>query len=176
MALVEDIAITHRIPMTIRRRGVEMRLTASKADPALLKAIARARGWFDELIAGRTVSMVAIAQREGISDRYVSTLMPLAFLAPDIVEAIASRSSACRPHRRNSDPTHRLVPRLERPAGAVECRLTPHVPPMTRPGQPTRAVGVSKVKKPNRTALLADGEKGRVRCEKAPESSLSGSE
>jgi ParB-like chromosome segregation protein Spo0J len=52
--------------------------------------VVRARGWFDDLISGRAVSMVAIAQREGISDRYVSTLMPLAFLAPDIVEAIAA--------------------------------------------------------------------------------------
>ncbi len=97
VALAQDLSITHRIPMAIKRRGVEMRLVisgaspaATKADPALLKAIARARGWFDELISGRAVSMAAIAQREGISDRYVGALLPLAFLAPDIVEAIAA--------------------------------------------------------------------------------------
>ncbi len=97
VALAEDLSITRQIGMSIKRRGVEMRLVipgantaASKADPALLKAIARARGWFDELITGRAISMVEIAQREGISDRYVSSLLPLAFLAPDIVEAIAA--------------------------------------------------------------------------------------
>jgi len=31
-----------------------------------------------------------IAHREGLSDRYVSNLLSLAFLAPDIVEAIVA--------------------------------------------------------------------------------------
>lgn len=37
---------------------------------------------------GSASSLCEIATREGVSDRYVSHLMPLAFLAPDIVEAI----------------------------------------------------------------------------------------
>ncbi len=88
--------VTHHVPMTVKRRGVEMRLVidghgpaSPKADPILLKAIARARGWFDDLVTGRALSLAAIAAREGITDRYVSHLLPLAFLAPDIVEAIS---------------------------------------------------------------------------------------
>ncbi len=90
-------SITHHVPMQVKRRGVEMRLVidgpgpaAAKADPALLKAIARARGWFDDLVAGRASSLSAIAIRDGITDRYVGHLLPLAFLAPGIVEAIAA--------------------------------------------------------------------------------------
>jgi hypothetical protein len=35
-------------------------------------------------------SVAKLARVEGISDRYVSSLLPLAFLAPEIVEAIAA--------------------------------------------------------------------------------------
>lgn len=49
-----------------------------------------ARAWFDELAEGRTPSLAAIAAREGVSDRYIGNLLPLAFLAPDIVEAIVA--------------------------------------------------------------------------------------
>jgi hypothetical protein len=89
--------IRYSIPMHIRRRGVEMRLViegadkgaqASRPDPALTKAVARAHKWFDDVLSGRASSFAAIAQAEGMSDRYVGRLLPLAFLAPDIVEAI----------------------------------------------------------------------------------------
>jgi hypothetical protein len=52
-----------------------------KADPALLKAIARSRRWFDDPISDRAASLMEIAQSAGIS-RYVRRLMPLAFIAP----------------------------------------------------------------------------------------------
>ena len=62
-----------------------------KPDTALLKAIARAHRWFEELVSGRATSMAEIASREGVTDRYVARLIRLAFLAPNIVEAIAER-------------------------------------------------------------------------------------
>jgi site-specific DNA recombinase len=55
----------------------------------LLKAVARAHRWFDDLVSGRAKLMVEIAAREGIQKHYVSQLIRLAFLAPEIVEAIA---------------------------------------------------------------------------------------
>jgi site-specific DNA recombinase len=61
---------------------------ARKADPALLKAVARAHRWFDDLVTRRVSSMAEIGKREGLPKYYVSWLVRLAFLAPDIVEAI----------------------------------------------------------------------------------------
>ena len=62
--------------------------TPAKTDPILLKEVARAHRCFDALVTGRASSIPAVAAREGIHDRYVSSLLPLAFLAPEIVEAI----------------------------------------------------------------------------------------
>jgi site-specific DNA recombinase len=92
-----ELIITRFFPMTIRRRGVEMRLViegnhapAPRADSALLKAVARARQWSEDLLIGRAKSVAKIAEREGGSDRYVGRLTRLAFLAPQIVEAIVA--------------------------------------------------------------------------------------
>lgn len=60
----------------------------SNPDPALINAVARAHQWFEDLFSGHADSLRDIATAEDVSDRYVSRLMPLAFLAPDIVEAI----------------------------------------------------------------------------------------
>lgn len=92
-----EAIVRHVVSARIRRRGIEMRLvvnsdqnahTARKLDPALIKAVARARGWFDDLVSGRARSYDEIARREDVTRRYVGRLMPLAFLAPDIVSAI----------------------------------------------------------------------------------------
>jgi site-specific DNA recombinase len=92
-----ELAITRVFPMQIRRRGFELRLViqgsgapAPLADLALIKAIARGRQWADDLLAGRVESVAVIAKREGILPNYVRRLTRLAFLAPRIVEAIAT--------------------------------------------------------------------------------------
>jgi hypothetical protein len=83
------------VPLKVNRRGVEMRLIINggdeprKPDPALLKAFARARGWFEELASGRVRSLVEIARREGLAKRYVTRLTKLAFASPSVVDAIA---------------------------------------------------------------------------------------
>jgi len=90
-----EMTVRHSIPARIRRRGVEMRLVldgagtqTARPDPALIKAVVRAHKWFEDLATGRVPSLSEIAKKEGVSDRYVSHLIPLAFLAPDIVEVI----------------------------------------------------------------------------------------
>ena len=91
----QETTIRHDVPARIKRRGVEMRLVLDSAghgiaepDPALIKAVARAQKWFDDLASGRAQSLGEIAKAEDLSDRYVSSLMPLAFLSPGIVKAI----------------------------------------------------------------------------------------
>jgi len=86
--------LTRDVPLKIKRRGVEMRLVIesdrpvpAKSDPTLLKEIIRAHRCFDALRTGKA-SIAELAEREGVDDRYVSCVLPLAFLAPAIVEAI----------------------------------------------------------------------------------------
>jgi site-specific DNA recombinase len=95
----DDITIDFTEPLSIKRRGVEMRLVlpgarnatrTGNSDPALIKAIARAHRWLDDLKVGRAESLTAIAAAEGLTQRYVAQLLPLAFLAPEIVEAIVA--------------------------------------------------------------------------------------
>jgi len=57
-------------------------------DANLIKAVAQARHWFDQLTSGQSASVQEIASSEGRSRSDVSLMMPLAFLAPDLVDAI----------------------------------------------------------------------------------------
>jgi hypothetical protein len=41
---------------------------------------------FEELATGQVDTVTAIAKRDGVTDRYVSQLIELAFLSPQIVE------------------------------------------------------------------------------------------
>ena len=92
-----NLRMTRLIPMQLRRRGVETRLvipgeavTATRTDPALLRALARGHQWFGELASGRAASTKQIADREGLSDSYVRRVVPLGLLAPAIVESICA--------------------------------------------------------------------------------------
>ena len=61
----------------------------------LLVAIHKARGWRDELLSGKTGSLDEIAIRESKSTANIALMIRLAFLAPDIIEAILQdRASA----------------------------------------------------------------------------------
>jgi len=62
--------------------------TLTRPDPALLKAIARARLWYEMLVSGQAKSLRAIATATGVDERYVSRVIRCAFLAPDIVESV----------------------------------------------------------------------------------------
>ncbi len=91
--------LSHELPIRLKRRGVEMRLvidgsgsSPSRLDPVLLKAVARAFRWFELLATRRVKSVAELAAREGIDERYIRSLMHLAFLAPEVVEAVAQGS------------------------------------------------------------------------------------
>jgi site-specific DNA recombinase len=99
LANATELILSRVFPLRIRRRGVEMRLVIEgpgaptpRADRALLKAVARAHQWSDDLVAGRAQSIAEIAQREGVSAPYIRRMVQLAFLAPRITEMITAGS------------------------------------------------------------------------------------
>ena len=88
------MTFTRFVPLQMKRRGAAMRLvigggvSTRKTDPTLLKAVARGHKWFNQLVSGRAVFTREIAAREGVNERFVRRLIPLAFLSPAIVQAI----------------------------------------------------------------------------------------
>ena len=54
----------------------------------MIEAVTTANEWFSALKAGETESVMALSDRHGVDKGDVSRILPLAFLAPDIVEAI----------------------------------------------------------------------------------------
>lgn len=94
-----DVVLQHSVPFQMSRRGNEVRMVIahevawamdSGVDPALLKAISRGRKWFEELASGHVGSLLEIAKAERVTDRYVGQLIPLAFLAPQLISNILS--------------------------------------------------------------------------------------
>ena len=92
-----DSAVELTATAAFTRRGAETKLVlpglalqkhSSRCDPALIKAIARGRAWFEELVSGRARSLQELAKRDGISRRYIRRLIGLAFLSPELIEAI----------------------------------------------------------------------------------------
>jgi hypothetical protein len=88
-----------RVSLKIRRRpgrktmvslgaGQDGRRIATKADPALVKALARAFRYQKLLDEGRYASISEMAAGEGIERGYLGTLLRLTLLAPAMVESI----------------------------------------------------------------------------------------
>jgi hypothetical protein len=93
-----------RIAMRFQRRGGRKRIMTpdgsaivptSKPQPdgTLLKALARAWRWQRMLDDGMYASVSEIGDAENISKSYVSRILRLALLAPDIVEGILAGST-----------------------------------------------------------------------------------
>ncbi|HQU69868.1 MAG TPA: recombinase family protein [Albidovulum sp.] len=78
-------------PFRIRRRGAEIRVVLgerrAELDRVLIRNLMKARGRLAALTRGEAYA--EIAAREGVSKQRVQQLLPLAFLAPDIVQMIA---------------------------------------------------------------------------------------
>ena len=95
----EAASITVRVPLTIRRRPGRKTVvrpvcrlggtvTPTRADPALVKALARAFRYQRLLDEGRYASISEMAAAERIERGYLGSLLRLTLLAPDIVEAL----------------------------------------------------------------------------------------
>jgi hypothetical protein len=96
---LDGTTLVVRIPMRFQRRGGRKRIVAPdgsevvpstkpQPDGALVKALARAWRWQRMLDDGVYASVSEIGDAENISKSYVSRILRLALLAPDIVEAI----------------------------------------------------------------------------------------
>jgi hypothetical protein len=60
----------------------------ARVDNTLVKALARAFRWKRLLDSGEFATMAELAQREGIAVSYLTRILGLTLLAPDIVEVI----------------------------------------------------------------------------------------
>jgi hypothetical protein len=74
----------------------------SGPDPAVVKAVARAQSWFEQLVSGKTHSMAQIAARENVTDNYVSNLIHLAWLPPYQIDLILEGDSEATKLAKNS--------------------------------------------------------------------------
>jgi hypothetical protein len=99
---LEGDTLVVRIPMRFQRRGGRKRIVAPdgselapamkpKPDSTLVKALARAWRWQRMLDEGVYTSVSEIGDAENISKSYVSRVLRLALLAPDIVDCILDR-------------------------------------------------------------------------------------
>lgn len=87
--------ITLHIPFRRVKRGgrKEMQLPDgasghSKMDNTLIKALARAFRWKRMLETGEFATIAEMAERQGIAPSYMTRVLRLTQLAPDIIEAI----------------------------------------------------------------------------------------
>jgi len=87
--------VTLHVPFRVVKRGgrKEMRLPEGatqprRADSTLIKALARAFRWKRMLESGEFATIAELAEREGIAPSYMTRVLRLTLLAPDIVDAI----------------------------------------------------------------------------------------
>src|SRR5690606_10076892 len=85
------------IPLTVRRKNGRPKILppadhgpaeARAQDAHVLRAIARAWNWRRKLERGEASTIADIAAAEKVTDRFVSRMMRLAYLAPDVLEKL----------------------------------------------------------------------------------------
>jgi hypothetical protein len=87
--------VTLHVPFRIVKRGgrKEMQMPEGTTQPlrtdnTLLKALARAFRWKKMLESSEFATITELAEREGIAPSYMTRVLRLTLLSPDIVEAI----------------------------------------------------------------------------------------
>jgi hypothetical protein len=91
----DPATVTLHVPFRVVKRGgrKEMQMPdrvrqERTPDITLVKALARAFRWKRMLKSGEFATIAELAQREGIAVSYLTRVLRLTLLAPDIVEAI----------------------------------------------------------------------------------------
>lgn len=87
--------VTLHVPFRVVRRGgrKEMQMPEGATQPrrtdnTLVKALARAFRWKRMLESGEFATIAELAEREGIAPSYMTRVLRLTLLAPDIIEGI----------------------------------------------------------------------------------------
>jgi len=90
-----------RVPVCLKTRGGATLLVTPqgthqnqvlRVDPKLVRALARAWRWRRALEQGNAHSIMELANQAGHTERYITRLLRLAYLAPDIIDAILEGS------------------------------------------------------------------------------------
>jgi len=91
---------TVSVPVTFLQRGRRKQILtppgeapwspAPRVDTALVKAIVRAHRWRQMLEGGEYNTSAELAKAEQVNDSYVSRILRLTLLSPDIVDAIVT--------------------------------------------------------------------------------------
>jgi site-specific DNA recombinase len=97
-----DESIMIEAAAELKRSGGEVRLVLPPdspgvkphALPSLIRAISSAHDWVDRILRGEIVNQRSIAKETGLDERYVSSIIILAFLALDLTEAILEAKQA----------------------------------------------------------------------------------
>ena len=87
--------VTLHVPFRVVKRGgrksmqlPEGATPVRRTDNTLVKALARAFRWKSMLESGKFATVAELAEREGIAPSYMTRVLRLTLLAPDIVETI----------------------------------------------------------------------------------------
>ena len=107
--------ITVHIPLTFRKRGGRKLVVTPdgaewapppRVDNAMVKALARAFRWRKMLDVGVHATVENLARAKGIGKTYVSQVLRLTLLAPEMIEAILDgrQSAVLCQSARNLDP------------------------------------------------------------------------
>jgi hypothetical protein len=94
----DGLTVTVSIPTIFLQRGGRKQILtppgeapwfpAPRIDTTLVKAVVRAHRWRQILESGEHVSSADLAKAEKVNDSYVSRILRLTLVAPDIIEAI----------------------------------------------------------------------------------------
>jgi len=89
-AIVQGAMVRRGRSLVFEQYGSNHAHTNGKPSAALMKAVCRASSWLQRCESGEIRSYYQLARAEGLAPSYVRANMQLAFLAPDLVEALFS--------------------------------------------------------------------------------------
>ena len=72
----------------------ESSLTTDASRKAILKAIARARNWYEQLTTGKAESVAQLASMHGLSPRFINLHLKLIPLSPESIEKMMTKPNA----------------------------------------------------------------------------------